>query len=108
MAGFAYTRPHSIGVESRGGGVGGIYKSGEGGGPPNVGAIKGILTLQLDFFYPHSSHFEKFLRLKDKFYSALYTCKKQQQADYYVHTCIMFTEKIRPLNIFLLHCTPIE
>ena len=25
--------------------------------PPNVGAINGILTVKMDFFYPHSSHF---------------------------------------------------
>ena len=59
---LACTRPHSIGVESRGGGGGGgggVYKSGEGGGPPKVGAIKGILTLKMDFL----STFQPFCKL---------------------------------------------
>ena len=60
---LAYTRPHSIGVESRGGagggggGGGGIYKSGEGGGISNVGAIKGILTLKMDFYHHFATIF---------------------------------------------------
>ena len=95
-----------IGVGTGGGGGGGrgdpappMYKSG-GPGPPNVGAIKGSLTVKMDFFIHIRAVFAKiFLAqaqiLTSKISIVLYTHKKKQAC---AHICIhvYVTEKIRP------------
>ena len=80
----SFPRPLMCNHRSRNwGGPGGArppqYINQGGPGPPNVGAIKGTLTVKMDFFDPHSSHFcNNFLGLSTNFnfknvYCVLYT-----------------------------------